>query len=410
MTGFTTTILHAARRGNPEHGALQTPVHTSVAYGYAKAEDLAAVFQNRAQGYSYARQGNPTSAALERLVSELEGGVETVSFATGMAAIHALCLALLKGGDHIVASRFLFGNTVSLFNTLAGLGIDVSFVDATEVGEVEAAIRPETRLVFVETIANPATQVADLKGIGELCAARGLVYVVDNTLTGPYLFQPRRVGASLVINALTKSFGGHGDALGGALTDTGLYDWTRFPNIIELYKGADPKRWAMVQVRKKGLRDLGAALDAEVAHRLLVGVETLALRKRRSTANAQALAEVLAAHPAVAAVNYPGLASHPQHSRAAGLFRRPGFLLSFSLKPGLDAFALLDRLKVGIISSNLGDNRTLVIPVAQTIFFELGAERRAAMGIPESLIRVSVGIEEPEDLLEDFTQALAALS
>lgn len=410
MTGFTTTILHAARRAKPEHGALQTPIHTSVAYGYARAEDLAAVFQNRAQGYSYARQGNPTASALERLVTELEGGVESLSFATGMAAIHALCLALLKGGDHIVASRYLFGNTVSLFNTLAGIGIEVSFVDPTELAEVEAAIRPQTRLVFVETIANPVTQVADLKGIGELCAARGLVYVVDNTLTGPYLFQPREVGASLIINALTKSFGGHGDALGGAITDTGRYDWTAFPNILDLYKGADPKRWAMVQIRKKGLRDLGASLDAEAAHRLLIGAETLALRKERSTANAQALAEFLAGHPAVDQVNYPGLASHPQHDRAAGLFRKPGFLLSFSLKPGLEAFDLLDALKVGIISSNLGDNRTLVIPVAKTIFFELGAERRAAMGIPESLIRVSVGIEEPADLLADFAQALAAIA
>ncbi|MBI2380227.1 MAG: cystathionine gamma-synthase family protein [Gammaproteobacteria bacterium] len=410
MSGFTTSILHSARRARPEHGAVHTPIHTSVAYGYDSAEALAAVFQNRAPGFSYARQGNPTAAALERLVTTLEGGVESLSFASGMAAIHALCLSLLKAGDHIVASRFLFGNTVSLFNTLAAFGVTVSFVDATDAAEVRAAITPATRLVFVETIANPVTQVADLAAIGALCAERGLVYVVDNTLTGPWLFQPRTVGASLVINALTKSFAGHGDALGGMLTDTGLYDWARFPNILELYKLGEPKRWALIQVRKKGLRDLGASLDAEAAHRILLGAETLALRQARTASNAQALAEFLEAHPAVEKVNYPGLKSHAQHGRAAELFRLPGSLLSFSLKAGLEPFPVLDRLRIAIISSNLGDNRTLVIPVAQTIFFELGAERRAAMGIPESLIRVSVGIEEPEDLLADFAQALTAVS
>src|SRR6266581_7174333 len=202
-TGFTTSILHSDRSAPIEHGSLHKPLHLSVAYGYRDARELAAVLQGKAQGYAYGRQGNPTSAALEEKVNRMEDGVATVCFGTGMAAIGAIMLALLRDGDHVVSSAFLFGNTNSLFNTIETHGSDVSFVDATDVRAVEAAITPATRLVFVETIANPRTQVADLKRIGELCASRGLIYAVDNTLTSPYLFRPKAVKASLVVNALT---------------------------------------------------------------------------------------------------------------------------------------------------------------------------------------------------------------
>src|SRR3954453_6076366 len=195
--GFTTTLLHSDREGGVEHGALHKPLHLSVAYGYADARELVAVFQNRATGFVYGRQGNPTTAALETKITRLEGGVATVCFATGMAAISAVLLALLRAGDHVVASQFLFGNTVSLFNTFAGQGMNVTFVDATDAGNVERAITPATRLVFVETIANPRVQGADLARIGELCRARGVLYVVDNTMTTPWLFLPRTVHAGL---------------------------------------------------------------------------------------------------------------------------------------------------------------------------------------------------------------------
>jgi O-acetylhomoserine (thiol)-lyase len=354
----------------------------------------------------YGRQGNPTSAALESKITKMEDGVATVGFATGMAAIGAAMLSLLRGGDHVVASAFLFGNTVSLFGTLAAHGTPVSFVDATDVGAVERALTPQTKLVFVETIANPRTQVADLARIGARCAERGILYVVDNTMTSPWLFRPKTVGAGLVVNALTKYIGGHGNALGGAITDTGLFDWTRWPGIAEAYRSAPPGLWGITQIRKKGLRDWGATLSAEQAHHIAVGAETLALRLDRACANAQALAELLAVHPRVRAVHYPGLPGHPQHALAKALFRGFGGLLSFELDPALDCFDVLNRLRVVVSSSNLGDNRTLAIPVAHTIFWELGAERRAAMGIPDSLIRVSVGIEDREDLLADFAQAL----
>jgi len=404
--GFTTAILHADSDAPIEHGALHKPLHLSVAYGYDDARELAAVFQGRAPGYVYGRQGSPTGAALEVKVTRMEDGVATVCFATGMAAIGALMLSLLRAGDHVVASQFLFGNTVSMLNTLVLHGIDVTFVDATDAANVSAALKPTTRLVFVETIANPRTQVADLARIGAVCAERGIVYVVDNTMTSPALFRPKAVGASLVVNSLTKYIGGHGNALAGAVTDTGLFDWTRFAGIADAYKSQPPAMWGIAQIRKKGLRDWGGTLAAEQAHHIAMGAETLALRMERVCANAQALAEHLEAHPRVRAVHYPGLASHPQHALAQKLFCGYGGLLAFELAEGIDCFDFLNRLSLVISSSNLGDNRTLAIPVAHTIFWELGAERRAAMGIADSLIRVSVGIEDAADLIADFSQAL----
>jgi O-acetylhomoserine (thiol)-lyase len=405
--GFTTAILHGDRASPIEHGALHKPLHLSVAYGYPRAEELIAVFQGRQPGYAYGRQGNPTTAALEAKVTAMEGGIATACFSTGMAAIEAMLVALLRGGDHVVSSAFVFGNTNSLFNTFASHGTPVTFVDATDVANVERALTPATKLVFVETIANPRTQVADLERIGEMCRRRDILYVVDNTMTSPWLFRPASVGAGLVVNALTKYIGGHGNALGGAVTDTGGFDWTRYPNIADNYRKQPPAMQGITQIRKKGLRDGGAALGAEQAHHLAVGAETLALRLDRQCANAMALAEFLAAHPAVSAVHYPGLPSHREHARARRLFRAPGALLSFEVARGGDVLAVLDRLRIVVLSSNLGDNRTLAIPVAQTIYWEMGAARRAEMGIADSLVRVSVGIEDLDDLIGDFRQALA---
>lgn len=404
--GFTTTILHSDTGAPIEHGALHKPLHLSVAYGYRDARELAAVFQGRAQGYAYGRQGNPTSTALEAKVTVMEGGTGTITFATGMAAIGAIMLALLKAGDHVVSSQFVFGNTTSLLGTMETHGHAVSYVDATDVAQVEAALTPATRLVFVETIANPRVQVADLAKIGTLCRERGILYVVDNTMTSPWLFQPRHVHAGLIVNALTKYIGGHGNALAGSVTDTGLFDWTTFPNIVDAYKSQPPRNWGLQQLRKKGLRDWGGTLAAEQAHHIAVGSETLALRMDRTCANAQALASFLESHPQVRAVHYPGLASHGQHGLAKALFRHCGGLLSFELAEGIDCFDFLNRLDIVVSSSNLGDNRTLAIPVAHTIFWEMGPERRRQMGIAESLIRVSIGIEDCVDLLTDFTQAL----
>ncbi len=404
--GFTTTILHSDLEAPIEHYSVHKPMHAAVAFGYPDSRDLVRVFKGEAAGYAYGRQGNPTTAALESKVSKMEDGIATACFATGMAAIASMCIALLRAGDHVVSSSFLFGNTNSLFGTFNTWGCDISFVDPTDVNNVARAIKPNTRMVFVETIANPRTQVADLARIGELCAKHNLIYVVDNTMTSPYLYRPKRDKASLVINSLTKYIGGHGNALGGAVTDTGLYDWTKFPNIYDNYKNAKPALWGIQQIRKKGLRDVGATLAAEPAHRIATGAETLSLRMEKSSANALALARFLVAQPKVSKVYYPGLEDHPQHQRASELFQCYGALMSIELADGIDCCDFLNRLALVISSSHLGDNRTLAIPIAQTIYWEMGAARRAEMGIAETLIRLSIGIEDTEDLIADFQQAL----
>ena len=404
--GFTTGILHADRTGDVEHGAVHKPIHTSSQYAYNDARELAAVFQGKA-GYTYARQGTPTTAALERKINGMEQGHATLTFSTGMAVLATLFTTLLKAGDHLVSSQYIFGNTNSLFGTLQQLGIEVTLVDSTHADQVAQAIQPNTKMVFVETIANPGTQIADLKGIGELCRQHQLVYVVDNTLTSPWLFKPKDVGASFVMNSLSKHIGGHAHALGGSLTDTGMFDWSTYANILDTYRKGDPKNWALTQVKKKGLRDMGATLAAEPAHRIAVGAETLALRLDKACANALAIAQHLDRHPAVKHVAYPGLPSHPQHERAAELFgHKFGTLISFELEDGLDCFDFLNKLRVIILATHVGDTRSLVLPAAHTIYYEMGPALRAKMGIADSLIRLSVGIEDTQDLLDDLDEAL----
>ncbi len=406
MVGFTTRTVHSDRSSPVEHGSIHKPIHATVAYGYDDVQDLADVFQGNSSGYSYGRQVNPTVSALETQISLMERGHQTICFSTGMAAIGTMLFALMRAGDHFVSSSFLFGNTNSLFGSFDLHGIDVAFVDATDVKAVEAALTERTRMVFVETIANPRTQVSDLEAIGALCRAHGIVYIVDNTMTSPYLFQPIDADASLVVNSLTKYICGHGNALGGAITDTGQFDWASYAHIEEAYKKGDSANWGMTQIRKKGLRDFGAALGAEAAHHISIGAETLVLRLERQCASAQTLAEFLDSHGRVSQVYYPGLSQHPQFQRSAQLFRKPGALFSFELSQEMEPFDFLNRLNVVIKSSNLGDNRTLAIPVSQTIYHEMGPARRAEMGIAESLIRISVGIEEVDDLVEDFSAAL----
>jgi O-acetylhomoserine (thiol)-lyase len=405
--GFTSKIVHSDRRDPIEHGSIHKPIHTAVTYAYDDARDLAAVFQGKKSGYTYGRQVNPTVTALQDKITLMEEGIATAAFGTGMAAIGTALFALLRHGDHFISSSYLFGNTNSLFNTLATQGIEVTFVDATSSDAVAAAIQPNTKLVFVETIANPRTQVSDLVGIGELCREHNLIYFVDNTMTTPYLFRPKDVGASLVINSLTKYIGGHANALGGAVTETGLFDWSTFTNLYDNYKKGAVSGWAIQQIKKKGLRDLGASLGPEAAHHISVGSDTLALRMDRICENALRLSEYLDGHEKVREVYYPGLSGHPEHDRSASLFSRHGGIFSIELVDDVDCFDFINKLDLVICSSNLGDTRSLAIPVAHSIYFEMGAERRASMGIDDSLVRFSIGIEEPDDLLADFEQALA---
>ena len=405
--GLTTRIVHADRHFGVEHGAIRKPVHQSVQYGFDRTEDLIGIFQGTVKNsFNYARTGTPTTAALESKITQLEEGVGSISFASGMGAIAAVFLTLLRAGDHLVSSRYVFAGTNSLFGTMNDLGIAVSMVDACAVANVLAALRPSTRMVFLETIANPGTEVPDLDAIGALCRERGLLLVVDNTITSPALFLPRSIGAALSINSLSKTIGGHGVALGGVVTDTGVFNWGAYPNIADDYRRGDPRLWGLQQMRKKALRDMGASLSSEAANQISIGAETLALRVRQSSATALSLAQYLQGHPAIKRVNYPWLQTHPQQQIAQRHFSAGSWLMSFELHD-LDAMIpALDRLRVITRATGMGDTRTLVIPVAPSIYWEAGPEVRASMNIGDGLVRMSVGLEEVEDLIADFEQAL----
>jgi O-acetylhomoserine (thiol)-lyase len=404
--GFTTTNVHSDRRSHVEHGAIHKPLHPSSEYAFTSSRELAAVFQGKA-GFTYARQGTPTTTALENRITQMEQGVNTVSFATGMAALAAVFFVLLRKGDHLICSQHIFGNTNSLLGTLAGLGVDVTFVDCTDVETVKTAKRAQTRMVFLESLANPGTQIADMRAIGDWCAANKLVYVIDNTLSTPWLCTGKSMKASLVVNSLSKHISGHGNALGGAVTDTGLYDWSEYDAIAEPYRTGSPYGWGLTQIKKKGLRDMGGTLSADAAHRIATGSETLPLRMEKACANAMALAKYLQDHPRVSKVHYPGLPSHPQHERATEFFgSHYGSLMGVELASDIDVFDFLDRLRVMVLATHLGDNRSLVLPVAHTIYYEMGAKRRSEMGISDNYLRMSIGIEDTQDLIDDFQQAL----
>ncbi|MEP4889646.1 MAG: cystathionine gamma-synthase family protein [Aliiglaciecola sp.] len=409
--GFTTRLVHADRMFNkPQDGSVHSPTSNSVLFEYQDVNDLVEVFQGKKLGHVYGRSSSSSNAALQNILADLEGGVSAVTFATGMAAISSMLLALLKQNDHIIVSQFLFGNTSSLMVTLENLGIQVSYVDTTNINSISQALTDNTRLVFTETIANPVTQVADLQAIGEFCNNNKLLFIIDNTMTPGYIFDAKAVKASLTVTSLTKYISGHGNVLGGAVVDTGFYDWSEYPNIFDLYRVGDSSSWGMTQIRKKGLRDLGATLAPQSAQQISVGLETLALRLNKTCQNALRLATYLHGHDKVANVYYPGLADHPQHYIARELFNgNYGGVFSMDLSPGLDIHKFINALNTVVIATHLGDTRTLCLPVASTIFYENGAEQRAQMGINDNMIRFSVGIEDIDDIVADFEQAFAQL-
>ncbi|MEP7703471.1 cystathionine gamma-synthase family protein [Paraglaciecola sp. 25GB23A] len=408
--GFTTRLIHADRLINqPEFGAVHQSTNNSVLFEFKQAQELVDVFQGKQMGHVYSRSSSSSTVALQNILNHLEGGVGAITFATGMAAITATMLSLFKAGDHLILSRFLFGNTRSLSETLESLGIELSFVDVTDIKQVEKALQGNTKAVYLETIANPVTQVADLRAIGQWCQANHLLFMIDTTMTPPNLFDAKSVLASLTITSLTKYIAGHGNVLGGAVVDCGLYDWTKFDNILPIYRGTEPKMWGLTQIRKRGLRDMGATLAPESAHAISIGLETLVLRTQRTCDNALRLANYLQSHTKISAVYYPGLPQHPQHLLAKQLFRGFGGVLSLDLVEGIDPIAFLDQLKLVICATHLGDTRTLALPVASTIYFECSAEQRKEMGVNDNMIRMSIGIEDFEDIVADFEQAFASL-
>lgn len=405
--GTTTQLVHADKSLNPQvDGAVHSPANQSVLFEFADAQGIVDAFQGKKAAHVYARSSSSTNTSLQNVMNHFEQGVGAVTFATGMAAISSVLLSLLKHGDHIIVSEFLFGNTRSFFKHLQQLGIEVSFVDVTDVQHVVNAQQPNTVLVFCESLSNPMTQVADLSAIGEYCQRQNLLYIVDNTMSPSVIFSAKAAGASLVISSLTKYVSGHGQVLGGSVVDTGLFDWRQYVNIEPMYQVADTAQWGLTQIRKKGLRDIGATLPAPSAATILVGLETLELRYQKACENARKLAQHFMNHPKIKQVFYPGLASHPQHFLARDHFSRYGAIMSIELPEGEDIIQFINRMNLVICATHLGDTRTLALPVAQTIYFESTQAERDRMGITDQIVRLSIGIEEIDDLLADFDQAL----
>lgn len=409
VKGFTTRLVHAERRQKPANGAIHYPTDHSVLFAYDTADELIDVFQGRSSQHAYARQSSPSISTLQNTITYLEKAHASLLFSSGMAALTTLMLALLKAGDHVIFSRFIFGNTNSFVGTLTNFGIEVSLVDVTNIDEIKLAIKPNTRLLFSESIANPMTQICDFSQVGDLCKEHNIVFVVDNTMTPSYLLDASQYPIDLLVTSLTKYFGGHANALGGVVVDMGRYNWQNYPNILSSYQTSEVKDWAITQIKKKGLRDMGACISSDSVHLLSVGSETMALRLERACDNALTIAKFLSNHVHIKQVFYPGLESHPQHQLALQQFKHAGAILSFAPYDGIDCRKLIDAFELILCSTHLGDNRTLAIPVAQTIYYEMGIEKRSAMGISENMIRLSVGIENVEDLLADLDSALSKL-
>ena len=423
---FDTLALHAGQRPDPVTGARAVPIYQTTSYVFPDSDHAAALFNLERAGHIYSRISNPTVAVLEERLAALDLGVGAIATASGHAALHLGIVTLMDQGAHIVASRSLYGGSVNLFtHTLPRFGITTSFVDPRDVGAFATAIRPETRLVYAETLGNPGLEVLDIPAVAEVAHGAGLPLMIDNTFATPYLCRPIELGADLVLHSLTKWLGGHGTTLGGALVDGGRFDWEgggenagKFATLTEPYAGYHgidfseefgPQAFLM-RARSEGLRDFGAAMSPTSAFQILQGVETLPLRMERHVANTRAVLEFLEGHEAVSWVLHPSLPSHPDHDLAQRLLPKgAGSIVSFGLKGGRTAGArFIEACRLASHLANVGDAKTLVLHPASTTHQQMSAEQLAAAGVGEDMIRLSVGLEDPADIAEDLGQALRA--
>jgi len=385
--GFATRAIHGARFHGPGKGQpIVFPLFQTASFAFASAEEQAEVGGGREAGFAYSRVNNPTTDAFHRVLADLEGGAAALSFASGIAAIHAAMVAVVGAGEHIVATQQVYGGTYNLLSrTLPRFGITHTFADATDPAAIARAMRPQTKLVWAETFCNPGMAVPDLRALAAVAHTHGALLAVDNTFATPYLARPLAEGADIVVHSATKYIGGHGDLLAGALVSS-----------------AELVRRALVICVDAG--GCAAPLEAWLALR---GLKTLALRMERHCASALALAHLLAEHPGVARVHYPGLASHPQHELAAARYGGCGGVLSFEVHDGkAGAYRVIDKLRLALRASSLGDADTLVCHPATVSHRRLTRVDREAAGIPDGMVRVSVGLEDVADILEDFRQAL----
>ncbi len=418
--GFDTLALHAGQHPDRETGARATPIYQSTSFVFDDSDKASSLFDVARAGHVYSRISNPTVAVLEERIAALEGGVGAVCTASGMAAIHLGLTTITGAGGHIVASRALYGGTHNLLSyTLPRFGIETTFVDPQDPAAFAAAIRPETRVVFAETVANPRCEVLDIPRVSAIAHAAGVPLMIDATLTTPYLMQVLQLGADIVMHSLTKFMGGHGIALGGVLVDGGRFDWEasgRFPELSEPYAGFHgmdfveefgPAAYIM-RARKEGLRDFGASLSPGNAFHLLQGLETLPMRMDRHVSNTAAIVKYLAGHATVATVHHPDMPGHADHELARRLLPKgAGAVFSFELAGGRPAgSAFIESLQLFSHLANVGDAKSLVIHPASTTHSRMDDADLLAAGISPGLVRLSVGLENLDDLLADLAQAL----
>jgi O-acetylhomoserine (thiol)-lyase len=421
--GFTTRQLHAGQHPDSETGSRATPIYQTTSYLFRDTDHAADLFALKEPGNIYTRIMNPTTDVLEQRMASLEGGVGALAASSGHGAQTMAILTLCQQGDHIVASSRLYGGTYNQFNyTFPRLGIDVTFVNPNNPDEFAAAIRPNTKIIYGETLGNPDIFVFPYDEVSAIAQAHNIPLMIDNTFATPYLCRPFEWGGNIVIHSTTKFLGGHGTTIGGVIVDGGNFDWTsgRFDN----FTTPDPSYHGLVyadlldaglppfitKARVQILRDIGACQAPFNSWTTLQGIETLSLRMERHVANAQQVAEFLEAHKDVAWVSYPGLASHPHHERAKKyLPKGTGSILGFGIKGGADAGkAFINNLKLFSHVANIGDAKSLAIHPASTTHSQLSTEELAAAGVSPDFIRLSIGLEDIEDILWDLDQALRA--
>ncbi len=419
---FDTLSLHAGQVPDYQFGARAAPIYLTTSFVFKDADQAAALFNMERAGHVYSRISNPTNAVLEERVAALENGVGAIATASGQAALHLAIVTLMGAGSHIVASRALYGGSHNLLEyTLPRFGIDTTFVDPRDVDAIRAAIRPQTRLIFGETLGNPGLDVLDIPRVAALAHDAGLPLLVDSTFTTPWLMQPIELGADLVLHSATKFLGGHGVAIGGVLVDGGTFDWDRsgkFPTLTEPYAGFHGMDFTeestvaafLLRARREGLRDFGACMSPMTAFQILQGVETLPLRMQRHMDNTRRIVAHLAQHEAVATVVYPELPDHPDHELARRLLPKGcGAVFSFELRGGRSAGRrFIEALRVFSHLANVGDAKSLVIHPASTTHFRMSPEALRAAGIGEGTVRLSIGLEDPDDLIEDLNHGLYA--
>jgi O-acetylhomoserine (thiol)-lyase len=420
--GLDTMALHAGAQPDPTTGARATPIYQTASFTFPDSDYAASMFNLERTGHVYSRLSNPTNAVLEERITALEGGVGAIATASGQAALHLAIVTLMGAGSHIVAASALYGGTHNLLAyTLPRFGIETTFVDTRDPEAFRAAIQDNTRLVFAETLGNPGLDVLDIPRVADIAHAAGLPLMVDSTFTTPYLIKPFELGADLIQHSATKFLSGHGVVIGGLLVDGGTFDWDasgKFPTLSEPYEGFHNLVFTeefgpgafIARARKEGLRDFGACMSPTSAFHVLQGIETLGIRMQRHVDNTRAVVGFLKDHDMVARVAYPELADHPDKVLAGQLLPKGcGAVFSFDLKASRQAgIAFVDALDLFSHLANVGDAKSLVIHPASTTHHRMDAEALAAGGITEGTIRLSIGLEEVGDLIDDLKLGLRA--